>query len=47
MPHLRFSSEDIYERGERIYAEYLRSQVETEVLVVWPMKLHRKLTIQR
>jgi hypothetical protein len=30
MPHLRFSGEDIYERGERIYAERLRSHVETE-----------------
>jgi hypothetical protein len=29
-PHRRFSSEQIYERGEKIYAEILRSQVETE-----------------
>jgi hypothetical protein len=30
MPHLRFSGEEICERGEAIYAESLRSQVETE-----------------
>jgi hypothetical protein len=30
MPHPRFSGEEIYEQGERIYTENLRSQVETE-----------------
>jgi hypothetical protein len=30
MPHPRFSSEEIEQRGEAIYAESLRSQVETE-----------------
>jgi hypothetical protein len=30
MPHPRFSGEEICERGEAIYAESLRSQVETE-----------------
>jgi uncharacterized secreted protein with C-terminal beta-propeller domain len=30
MPHLRFSGEQICERGERIYAERFRSHVKTE-----------------
>jgi hypothetical protein len=30
LPHPRFSGEEICERGEAIYAERLRSQVETE-----------------
>jgi hypothetical protein len=30
MPHPRFSGEQIYERGEAIYSEDLRSHVETE-----------------
>jgi hypothetical protein len=30
MPHPRFSGEEICERGEAIYVELLRSQVETE-----------------